>query len=91
LVIESNPRHFSEATSAMLDIMLPLPGLSSVAGKSVVAKFDGGRLSSDGGILVLREVEQRLGVADRLAACIDDPRAADQITHSLADIIRPSA
>ena len=72
----------------MLDIMLPLPGLSSVAGKSVVAKFDGGRLSSDGGILVLREVEQRLGVADRLAACIDDPRAADQITHSLADIIR---
>src|SRR5215207_2290052 len=71
----------------MFDIMLPLPGLSSVAGKSIV-EFDGGRLSSDGGILVLREVEQRLGVADRLAACIDDPRAADQITHSLADIIR---
>ena len=62
----------------MLDIMLPLPGLSPVAGKSVVAKFDGGRLSSDGGMLVLREVEQRLGVADRLAACIDDPRAPDR-------------
>ena len=36
----------------------------------------------------MREVEQRLRVADRLAACIIDPRAADQITHSLADIIR---
>ena len=64
----------------MLDIMLPLPSLSPVAGKSVVAKFDGGLLSSDGGILVLREVEQRLRVADRLAACIEDPRAADLIT-----------
>jgi hypothetical protein len=53
-----------------------------------VAKFDGGLLSSDGGLLLLREVEQRLRVAERLAACIKDPRAPDQITHSLADIIR---
>jgi len=35
----------------------------------------------------LREIEQRLRVADRLAACIRDPRSPDQITHSLADII----
>ena len=68
--------------------MLPLPSLSPVSGKAVVAKFDGGLLSSDGGVLALREVEQRLRVADRLAACIEDPRAPDQITHALADIIR---
>ena len=68
--------------------MLPLPGLSSASGKSVVVKFDGGLLSSDGGVLALREVEHRLRVADRLAACMIDPRAADQITHSLADVIR---
>ena len=49
----------------MTDFMLALPGLSPVSGKTVVAKFDGGLLSSDGGILVLREVEQRLRVADR--------------------------
>src|SRR5271166_1129087 len=71
----------------MNDSMLPLPGLSSVSGKPVVVKFDGGLLSSDGGILALREVEQHLRVADRLAACIVDPRAPDQITHSLAEII----
>ena len=71
----------------MNDPMLPLPGLSPVSRKKVVVTFDGGELSSDGGLLVLREVEQRLGVADRLAACIVDPRAPDQITHSLADII----
>src|SRR6266550_6023456 len=71
----------------MINSMLPLPGLSPVSGKSVVAKFDGGLLSSDGGVLMLREVEQRLRVADRLAGCIDQ-RAPDQITHTLADIIR---
>lgn len=72
----------------MTDPMLPLPGLSPVSGNAIIAKFDGGLLSSDGGILVLHEVEQRLRVADRLAACIADPRSPDQITHSLADIIR---
>jgi len=87
LVVDANPCRFRETTPAMIDLMPPLPGLSPVAGKSVVAKFDGGRLSSDGGILVLREIEQRLRVADRLAACIEDPRSPDQITHSLADII----
>src|SRR4051794_39919497 len=72
----------------MNDPMLPLPGLSSAAGKTVVAKFDGGLLSSNGGVLALREVEKPLRVADRFAACIEDPRAPDQITHTLADIIR---
>ena len=72
----------------MNEPMLPLPGLSPVAGKSVVAKFDGGLLSSDGGVLALREAEKRLRVADRFATCIEDPRAPDQITHTLADIIR---
>jgi hypothetical protein len=67
---------------------MPLPGLSPVSGKSVMARFDGGMLSSDAGILVLREVEKRLGVAERLAGCIDDPRAQEQVVHGLADMIR---
>ncbi|MCW8309320.1 transposase, partial [Acidiphilium sp. PA] len=41
-----------------------LPGLSPVAGKPVVARFDGELLSSDGGLLTLREVEKRLGIAE---------------------------
>jgi len=36
----------------------------------------------------LREVEQRLGLAERLAACIDDPRASERVRHGLADILR---
>ena len=66
----------------MIDPRLPLPGLSPVSGKTVVAEFDGGLLSSDGGIFVLREVEQRLRVADRLAACIKDPRSPALISHT---------
>jgi hypothetical protein len=49
LIAETNLRHFREATPAMNEPTLPLPGLSPVAGKWVVAKFDGGLLSSDGG------------------------------------------
>ena len=59
----------------MNDPMLPLPGLSPASGKPVVVKFDGGLLSSDGGVLALREVEQRLRLADRLAACMGSPRS----------------
>ena len=40
-----------------------LPGLSPVSGKSLIARFDGGDMSSDGGLLALREIEARLGVA----------------------------
>jgi hypothetical protein len=73
---------------AEVDLTLSLPGLSPVCGKPIVARFDGGRLSSDGGILLLAEVERRLGIADRLARCIEDPRAPDQIRHGLAEMIR---
>jgi len=72
----------------MDDPTLPLLGLLPVSGKRLDFRFDGGLLSSDGGILLLREVEQRLGVANRMAACINDLRAPEHITHSLADIIR---
>jgi hypothetical protein len=66
----------------------PLPGLSPVAGKPLIARFDGGQLSSDGGLLALREVEHRLGIANRLAACIDDPRAPERVRHGVAAILR---
>jgi hypothetical protein len=73
---------------ATTEATLPLPGLSPVEGKPIIARFDGGALSSDGGLLALREIEERLGIAQRLAACIDDPRTPDRIQHSLADMLR---
>jgi hypothetical protein len=72
----------------MVDATPFLPGLSPVQGKAVVARFDGGRLSSEGGLLALREIERRLTIADRFAACLKDPRMAEKVVHRLAEIIR---
>ena len=72
----------------MVDATPLLPGLSPVQGKAIVARFDGGRLSSEGGLLALREIERRLGLADRLAGCLKDPRAPERVVHRLAEIIR---
>ena len=72
----------------MVDATPFLPGLSPVQGKTVVARFDGGRLSSEGGLLALREIERQLGLADRLAGCLRDPRMPEKVVHRLAEIIR---
>jgi Transposase DDE domain group 1 len=65
-----------------------LPGLSPVSGRPIVARFDADCMSSDGGLLALREVEQRLAIASRLAACIHDPRDPSRVIHGLDEIIR---
>jgi hypothetical protein len=56
--------------------------------KPVQVAFDPGRLTSDGGVLVLAEIERRLGIAERLARCIEDPPAPDRVQHGLAEMIR---
>jgi hypothetical protein len=55
--------------------------------RAVVGAFDGGKISSDSGGLLLREVEQRTHILKRLAGCFTDHRAADQIEHSLESLI----
>ena len=65
-----------------------LPGLSLVQGKPVHVTFDGGRLSSDAGVLVLAEIERRLGLAERLARCLTDPRSPERVHHTLTEMIR---
>lgn len=67
---------------------LPLSGLSSVRGTSVVSRFDGGMLSSTTvGFSRSPGGKKRLRIADRLACCIDDPRCPDQVIQSVADMI----
>jgi hypothetical protein len=60
----------------------------AVGRKKVSAAFDGGRLTSDGGVMLLAGAERRLGVAEKLACLIADPRHPLHITHSVADILR---
>jgi len=60
----------------------------AVGRKKVTADFDGGRLTSDGGVMLLAMAERRLGIAQRLARCFPDARNPARITHTLADMIR---
>jgi hypothetical protein len=69
------------------DTLLPF-SLPSIGQKKVTAAFDGGRISSDGGVLLLAGADKRLGLLDTLAAIIPDHRDPDLITHSMADILR---
>jgi hypothetical protein len=62
--------------------------LPAVCRKKVTAAFDGGRLTSDGGVLLLAQAERRLGLADKLAAVLADGRDPSRVTHTLADILR---
>ena len=60
----------------------------SVGRKPVTAAFDGGRLTSDGGVMLLAMADRRLGIAERLARCFPDRRDPLRITHTLADMVR---
>jgi hypothetical protein len=63
-----------------------LPGLSAVEGKPLTVTFDAGRLSSDGGMIVLREVATRLGLAEVIAGPLDDRRDPSRVQHSYAEM-----
>jgi hypothetical protein len=64
-----------------------LPGLSPVERLDIHARFDGGALSSDGGVLLLREIERKMGISDVLASCLCDHRDAVRTQHSYASMI----
>jgi len=61
---------------------------TGIIGKKVVAEFEDVALSSDGGILLAAEVERHLGIVDRLAACIKDPRQRGKVVHEIRDMLR---
>ena len=69
------------------DTLLPF-SLPNICKKKVTAAFDGGQVSSDGGVFILAAADKRLGLIDTLAGLIPDARDPAQITHSMADILR---
>ena len=64
-------------------IVLPFVRLR---GKNLQADFDGGTLSSDGGVLFLRQIEDPVGVIRRFAGALDDPRDARYSDHSYEEM-----
>jgi hypothetical protein len=64
------------------DTILPF-GFPAVGRKKLTAAFDGGRITADGGVVLLGLVERQLGIATTLAQLIADPRNPALVTHSV--------
>jgi hypothetical protein len=61
--------------------------LGRLGRRVVEANFDGGDISSDGGVLLLRRVDERIGLSRAAAAVLSDPRDPARIKHSLRDLL----
>jgi hypothetical protein len=59
----------------------------AAGGRQIVARFDGGTLTSDGGALLLREVERATGILRRFAACFTDYRDPARVEHPVATLV----
>jgi Transposase DDE domain group 1 len=71
----------------MTELNAFLPGLSPVGSKPLTTNRDAGNLSSNGGLLVLREAAIKLGVADVVARPLPDRRNPKLITHTMPEMV----
>ncbi|MBZ5534608.1 MAG: IS1380 family transposase [Acidobacteriia bacterium] len=55
--------------------------------REVTGRFDGGAITSDGGGLLLREVEKRTGIVERFARCFRDYREEERVEHTVQDLV----
>ena len=62
--------------------------LASILGKQIEATFDGGTLTSDSGVLLLRAVESKVGVVDELVKSLTDRRHPSYVDHTLEDLVK---
>jgi hypothetical protein len=56
--------------------------------RQIVARFDGGRITSDGGVVLLGEVDRRRRIVERFAACFEDARVAGSVEHRVDELLR---
>jgi hypothetical protein len=56
--------------------------------KQVVAKFDAGYTSSDGGAILLKALDQQLGVTEAVASCLRDRRQSGKVQHDLLELVQ---
>ena len=62
-------------------------GFEACGKREIVARFDGGTISSDGGAFLLRQTDKRLNLLPRLAECFLDGRNQDQVEHSIVEML----
>ncbi len=62
-------------------------GFARVAGRAVVASFDGGTITSDAGALLLGATDRAIGLVDRFASCFRDARSSVLIEHAVRTLV----
>jgi hypothetical protein len=62
-------------------------GFEACGKREIVARFDGGTISSDGGAFLLRQTEQRLNLLPRVSECFVDGRHQRQVEHSVLEML----
>ena len=62
-------------------------GFEACGVRKIVARFDGGTISSDGGAFLLRQTDQHLNLLPRLAECFLDGRNPEQVEHSILEML----
>jgi hypothetical protein len=61
---------------------------ASLGSKDLIATFDGGRISSDAGCLLLREIDLRTGLVERMDRAVFDPREPSKVRHLQSELLR---
>ncbi len=62
-------------------------GFTPVDGRAVVAAFDGGKMTSDAGAMLLGASDRAIRLVDRFAGCFKDSRSKDLIEHTVATLV----
>jgi hypothetical protein len=82
------PHHHSKGSCVPEDITRQSVLFPKLFRRPVVVKFDQPHASSDGGAILLKACDERIGLTERLASCIVDARQAGKVEHSVRDLVR---
>ncbi|KAA3623065.1 MAG: hypothetical protein DWQ08_12040 [Proteobacteria bacterium] len=83
-LLRLNNREASPVTKCT-QVGIEFPGIKR---RRVEAEFTGGEITSDGGVLLLREVDRQLKLTESVAGVLSDSRRRGSCTHDLASLVR---
>ena len=87
LVSEISNNNLQNSSSNSEQLELIRMQLSSVKNKPIIADFDGGNISSDAGLIILKEVEKNIGIIKAIESVLEDKRDSRYVEHQYWEMI----
>ena len=72
----------------MTKCVLPSTPLPAFKGRKVEVNFEGGDITSDGGIILLQQMDRKLGLTEKIAGRLCDPRDPSRVKHDQLSMVR---